>query len=357
MKRLVACLMLILIYTDNSGSQSQKKYLVDTDIKAKVLKDHTILASWCPLSLINQFPSAIDLMGSKYLNYPVDMCQQGEYVFVVDYGLSMIFKFSMNGSLISSFGRRGQGPGEFMRPGEIAATSDGKLCVVDTGRIQIFNSNGDYLSTFKLFNIISDLLIKEQYIYANCIYGFYDKQEKPLILQYDFSGKIIKTFGQRIDSKKHYSIDSQAYLVAGQDKVIVAFKHYPLIRIYAENGDLIREVNIDIKLLKELEKYNYDEKFTNPAPGIINLTRIIAGIQTMEDRIFILLHLPIIEIIEIDYSGNLINTYYSNQIKDIVDYKGFVLKGEKDDLKFFIITSSPEEIFLSVFKPNLNERR
>jgi DNA-binding beta-propeller fold protein YncE len=61
-------------------------------------------------------------------------------VFVADFYNHRIQKFAPDGTFLSSFGKRGNGPGEFAYPIDIAVTADGTLYVADFGnnRIQIW---------------------------------------------------------------------------------------------------------------------------------------------------------------------------------------------------------------------------
>jgi len=54
------------------------------------------------------------------------------------------------GEFLFDIGRRGDGPGEFNLPRDVAIGSDGKIYVVDGGnfRIQIFDHDGKFIKTF-----------------------------------------------------------------------------------------------------------------------------------------------------------------------------------------------------------------
>lgn len=341
---------LILISSCNLlFSSTQKKHLSDSDIKRNLMTHHKVEKEWKKLRMLKRFPTTNDEKKGYYLNYPLDICISNKNIFIVDHGLSKVITLSSNLEYISEFGRRGQGPGEFSRASEIGASDSGKLYVVDSGRIQIFDSNGKFLRLFKIFSTPHDILIKNKNIYANCIYGFYEKEEKPLIIQYDANGKINQSFGDRINKKNHFSFDSRAYLSQKNNTILAAFKHYPIIKIYSDDGNLKRNIRIKFQILEKLEKYNNDEDFTNPSPGIINLPRLIAGIDCYRDRIFILLHLPRIEILELDMEGKIYNVYYSQIYEDIIDYRGFETLLTNGVLSFLILTSSQEKIQLALF--------
>jgi hypothetical protein len=333
---------------------TQKKYQTDTDIKQLILKNHPIQPGWHRMEVRRLFPDEEDVKASHYLSNPADACRVGDYLYVVDYGLGQIIKFDKYGLFSGSFGRRGQGPGEFSRAGQIAGSESGEIFVVDSARIQCFSSDGIFLRNFKVYLMVNDMVIKKKELLVNALYGFYGNEKKPLIVRYDDAGNALEPFGERIDQASHYSVDSRAYLNLYKEQLLVAFRHYPVIRLYDEKGTLFRESRIRIPILARLERYNYDKEFTNPVPGVINLTRAIAGIQTIQDRIFILLHLPRIEIHEVDLSGKVINSFYSNHISEVNDYHGFIIWPNGRELIAYVISSSPSEIILSVLSMNPN---
>jgi sugar lactone lactonase YvrE len=76
-------------------------------------------------------------------------------------GAGRISKFSANGTYLMSFGRFGEGPGEFRTPHGLAFDSRGRLFVADRGnnRIQIFDQNGNFLEEWRQFGRPNDVLI------------------------------------------------------------------------------------------------------------------------------------------------------------------------------------------------------
>jgi len=72
-----------------------------------------------------------------------------------------ILKFDRTGKLITTFGRKGTGPGEFDQPHALAMDSQGRLFVGDrsNNRIQIFDQNGRLLDTWYQFSRPSGLYI------------------------------------------------------------------------------------------------------------------------------------------------------------------------------------------------------
>ena len=77
-----------------------------------------------------------------------DMCCDDENnLYVADSGWNKIFKFNAKGEFVLSFGRKGQGPGEFYGRGlRISFGNDGNIYVFDSGnfRLTAFSKKGKY---------------------------------------------------------------------------------------------------------------------------------------------------------------------------------------------------------------------
>ncbi len=87
-----------------------------------------------------------------------DLCCDDENdLYVADAGWNKIFKFNAKGKFVLSFGRKGQGPGEFnsaplSSPLRITFGNDGNIYITDPGnnRLSIYNKNGEFQKSFSL---------------------------------------------------------------------------------------------------------------------------------------------------------------------------------------------------------------
>ena len=97
------------------------------------------------------------------LNRPTDaaVSPSGEIYVSDGYGNARVHKFSPTGELLLSWGTPGDGPGQFDLPHAIWVDSRGRVLVADreNNRIQIFNSDGEFLGQWTDLLRPSDLFI------------------------------------------------------------------------------------------------------------------------------------------------------------------------------------------------------
>lgn len=81
---------------------------------------------------------------------PTGIAVTDDRLYVVDTMKHRVVVVSTAGAIVTSFGTRGDGPGQFNFPTNIARSADGRLFVTDTMnfRVQVFDANGRYLNAF-----------------------------------------------------------------------------------------------------------------------------------------------------------------------------------------------------------------
>jgi len=110
------------------------------------------------------------------------------YFYVTDFSNSRIIKYSPNGEYILSFGRKGQGPGEFQNMSVPRFDKEGFLYVTDSNnrRISFFNKDGEFIRQIPLSERFIDLYINSDGNYA---------AKKWIMAQEENSRKQISVFG------------------------------------------------------------------------------------------------------------------------------------------------------------------
>jgi sugar lactone lactonase YvrE len=130
---------------------------------------------------------------------PTGLVAASDRLYVVDTILNRIVIVGLRGQIMGSFGERGNGPGQFNFPTNIARAADGSIFVSDTMnfRVQVFDADGRYLRSFgragdgagdfdKAKGIAVD---SDGHIYV--VEGFHD-----VVQIFDESGKLLLAFAE-----------------------------------------------------------------------------------------------------------------------------------------------------------------
>ena len=92
-----------------------------------------------------------DMNNTFYILKDINIDNKGN-IYTLDRGDLIIRIFDKNGNFKNTFGRSGQGPGEFIELSRIFINSEGIIYIHDTGntRVTRFSSEGKYIDDFKI---------------------------------------------------------------------------------------------------------------------------------------------------------------------------------------------------------------
>jgi len=125
----------------------------------------------------------------------------GNNIYVADGGNHRIQKFDKNGNYISTIGRKGQGPGEFIGISDILIDQQDNLYVLGGERIQIFNSSGEYLNGFELETSLSNFFLDSDGFIFGISFISDREGNKSKVVKISSEGKLIKTCAEFSEHK------------------------------------------------------------------------------------------------------------------------------------------------------------
>ena len=345
--RLILIILIILNLASYLPSQKKiyKGFNKEDSIKTwkKWVKKFPLPKDAVELEVIQSFPSEDLVEKGIYLWRPlgVEGLSNGNIV-VNDQKTCQILMFDNQGNFIKKIGEKGQGPGEFGNPYCLSATSE-TIIVGDNSnmRIQFFDINGNYMRTFKIFKAYIDIAVSEEgLIYVAPLRS---KPESPLVDVMDKNGKLLYSFREaRFGDKSRWQIPNWIRIsLNDKNEVFIAFRYFPLVCKYSENGDLLAEYKLEHEVMKEEEKINLDRIKKNSESGMIP---VIISIRASSDGFYILHNYPRTEILEYDNDGRLQNEYYyeyKNRAHDTYFGDFFIKKIEGKKL-FYLLKKVPE---------------
>lgn len=169
----------------------------------------------------------------NYLFYkPGDIAGDSEgNLYVLDASNYRVQKFDNKGKYLLTFGRSGQGPGEFLWPLSIDLDKEDNIYVADwrNCRLEVFSSHGEYIRSIKLITPVHRIRLLRSGEIAimnprvgrnNSSYEEFEDGSKPflpLIKTIDESGKVTNKFGEGILFKTFPSVNGGNRLIFTKD--------------------------------------------------------------------------------------------------------------------------------------------
>jgi len=174
------------------GSQPSWKGKIVTENGVKVVKNPSE-----PLygELILQLEEDLSIGSEKDNNYyfPKGITglnvDEGGNIYVSDFGNTRVQQFDKTGKFIRTFGRKGQGPGEFQFPAGLQFDIEKNLCVFDSRRIHIFARNGVFKNKISMKTVPNyGFLTAKGTIFGTVQIGFEADDPREAVIKLDREG-------------------------------------------------------------------------------------------------------------------------------------------------------------------------
>lgn len=261
------------------GRQDDSAYTVEIIDGVKHVHNHAPL--WGDtLKVSLEFVQQIGEFDSEDENYllfrPFDVAKDSTgNIYIVDSGNYRIQKFDSSGNYLATFGRKGQGPGEFSsQPYYLDLNSEGEIYVTSNDLTQwyILTPDGKEKKRFRLTEYGNQFRVSRAgnifKSYRNMpVVLLYNKPieqvttYKSLIGVFDIEGNLIKEFGKPEDFKddRVTRLANINYIEIDQDDyVYISFYYKNLIEKYSPEGELLVKieypVDFDLSYKVDLEE-------------------------------------------------------------------------------------------------------
>jgi tetratricopeptide (TPR) repeat protein len=262
---------------------------------------------------------------------------------------SSVCKFDAGGKFLLQIGKHGKGKGRLQAPYNLWVAGN-SLIVHDTekGRLEFLSFQGTYINSRNISDFTNFVCDEDDSLY---VAHHVQNANSPLVRIYTADGK--KTaFGKPLSF--HHSmqvLNARSLALSEKGELYVAFTYFPIVRKYSARGELLAEYRIESPIMKAKENYNLKKV----GESIALKTRragyraVIVAIRALGDKIYLLSHVPRLEITEMDEDGNVTATYWMDS-QEVYETNDFVIREINGEKKFYISHSAPPKYDINVFR-------
>jgi hypothetical protein len=267
------------------------------------------------MRFVTSFPDEKLVEKDIYVGRPMGLARSADgRMYVLDQKLRQVLQFDASGTYVRTFGRKGQGPGEFSIPVAICASKE-SIYVVDNGNRSImrFSLSGEFLGSKKTLYSYVDIAVGpggELYAVALSI-----MKKDGLVDVLSREGEYLETIAK---PKEDPSID-ELFLrflwiaVNDEGEILLAGREYPRVIKYDRSGNWLDGWAIDNMMMKEAAQSNLrnmiERKIKPSLPS--HSAPVIEGFAASPGGGFYLLrNFPRTEILEYDGRGRLMKDHW-----------------------------------------------
>jgi len=255
---LISILFSFICLFPNSCSREQWEGKVYKEQGVTVVDSHGIGLWGDEINSKIQFRETLSVgveTGEEYLMFHSELgiaVDADSNIIVLDSRNHRLIKFDSLGNFVWKAGGKGQGPGEFQNPFQVAVEPSGEIWVLDTGNlIQVFGDKGQYMRTVRLEDRGNHIqfLPDDRLLISKTTRGkmgisadFYSRDGKLLD-----KFPIEHSFGQDLPSWAGGSIGGGGFYFSGKSIHMVIPNVYEIRELDLE-GNLLKKIKRDLKL-------------------------------------------------------------------------------------------------------------
>jgi len=289
-------------------------------------------------------------IGSKQFYSPIKLAADHEgNIYASAIKNSAVYKFDAGGKLLLQIGKLGKGKGSLQAPYDLWAAGN-SLIIHDTDkrRLEFLNFQGIHIKSRKISDFTDFVSDEDGRLY---VAHHVQNENSPLVRVYTTDGKR-SSFGKPIFF--HHSmqvLNARSLALSEKGDLFVAFTYFPIVRKYSTRGKLLAEYRIESPIMKAKENYNLKKVGESIAlkTRSAGYRAVVIDIRTLGDKIYLLSHVPRLEITEMDDDGNVKATYWMD-FQEVYETNDFVIRAIEGKKKFYVSHSSPPKYDIDVFQ-------
>jgi tetratricopeptide (TPR) repeat protein len=294
---------------------------------------------------------------SKHFQSPIILgADRNGNIYASDERNGAVYKFDSGGEFQLQIGRSGKGRVRLRAPCDLWAAGD-YLIVYDKEkeRLEFMDFQGVRIKSQKMADF-TDMTIDEK----GSFYVAHQVEDKdsPLVDVY-YPDKRRSFFGKPLAFRHSMQVlNSRSLALNEKGDLYVAFTYFPVVRKYSAQGRLLAEYRIENSIMQAKENYNLKKV----GEGIAHPTlragyrAVIVDMRTFENKIYLLSHVPRLEITEMDDDGNVTATYWMDS-QEVYETNNFIIQKIDGEKTFYVSHASPPKYDIDVFgKKEIKEK-
>lgn len=233
--------------------------------------------------------------GDRFMQHVWAMHKSGDALYLSGQGYGHIFALDDDLGVIRTFGRHGEGPGEFSEAAHNLYAKGNRVYGLQAGAksTHVFSLGGDYVRSF---SVDPKSVVLDQGISVNDQGDVYIASSFPVdpysITKFDSSGTVIKTFGGLLRTSYSEMLNRR---VSGRRITLINNKYLlavglsvPVIEKYSLDGELIQSSDLsDTPYFRERLDYAEDS-YSQANGGGGRIVSVIGYMATLNSRLYLI---------------------------------------------------------------------
>ena len=187
-----------------------------------------------------------------------------------------IFILNKDGSLVSVFGSKGQGPGELQSPMELVISNKDEIFITDRGKVVVFSNTGQFIKDFRIDNEYQKIipLDRDRYL-AIAVKLNEDLSQSFQVILCSSGLEELKTLdSSKIESFKKATkvniIPTLVYWEKSDNHIYTGNTDEYEIRVFDFDGKLLRSIKKDYEAvsLSDIDREKYEQNLQRYPPEI-----------------------------------------------------------------------------------------
>ncbi len=307
------------------------------EFKLKLQKSYESKKEWKYLKVDKKFKLDRE-RPEAFMKYPICIALYNNKFYIIDHMGHKIVIFDKSGGFLRMYKSIGKGPGDFHFPLWIEFYKK-RMFLKHYSAFDVFDDNIKFVKRIKSFVHFKKFTFYKDNIY--CAFVDIYKGRYPIIIKMDMTGKILRYYCDNdLDKSKIRVLRFGSNVVLVKDKIYYIPENWNGLYEFDYNLNLISKGKIKYPLLDRFKEW---DKKAPKKPGFLWPAHLIKSAKVYKERIFVLLGMPRLEILEIDKRGNILNHYYNNKFFKYMRWYDFVIEKEGKNLVFYLLGQSTGE--------------